>query len=94
VTVFRTKQADADIEDIATYIAQDSPNAAIRWVDEIEANLISIGEMPGIGVLRDDIRADLRTSALGNYIIVYREVDSDVEVVRVLHGARQWQDLL
>jgi len=32
--------------------------------------------------------------SFGNYMIVYREVDIGVEIVRVLHGARRWEDLL
>jgi toxin ParE1/3/4 len=31
---------------------------------------------------------------VGNYVILYRPIEAGVEIVRVLHGARQWQDLL
>jgi toxin ParE1/3/4 len=30
----------------------------------------------------------------GSYLILYQQVDKGVEIARVLHGARQWQDLL
>ncbi|WP_371130402.1 hypothetical protein [Nitrosospira multiformis] len=29
----------------------------------------------------------------GSYLILYQEIDKGVEIVRVPHGARQWQDL-
>jgi toxin ParE1/3/4 len=31
---------------------------------------------------------------VGNYLILYQQVEREAEIVRVLHGARQWQDLL
>jgi toxin ParE1/3/4 len=50
--------------------------------------------MPGIGVSRDDVRPGLRTFPVGRYLILYRAIGDDAEIVRVVHGARQWQDLL
>lgn len=50
--------------------------------------------MPGIGALRFDIRDGLRLVAAGPYLILYREIDEGAEIVRVIHGARQWQDLI
>ena len=35
MTVRFRPEAEADIEAIMLYIAEDSPSAAIRWVDEI-----------------------------------------------------------
>lgn len=30
----------------------------------------------------------------GNYLILYRATDADAEIVRVVHGAREWEDLV
>jgi toxin ParE1/3/4 len=90
----RTRLAEADIEEIAIYISQDNPNAAIRWLDTLEAKFETIAEMPGMGILRGYIRPDLRSLAFGNYLIFYHEIDAGIEILRVLHGARQWEDLL
>ncbi len=87
-------EAEADIETIALYIAQDSPTAALRWVDEIYVHCRQIAEMPGMGIARPEVRADLRTFPVGNYLILYRQIEHGAEIVRVVHGARQWQDLL
>jgi len=87
-------QAEADIEAIALYIANDSPSAALRWYDEIHRRCRRIGEMPGMGVARPDVRPDLRTFAMGSYLILYRRTDDGAEIVRVIHGARRWEDLL
>jgi toxin ParE1/3/4 len=50
--------------------------------------------MPGMGVARFDVRPNLRMFPVGNYLILYQEIEEGVEIVRVLHGARQWQELL
>lgn len=50
--------------------------------------------MPGIGVARPEVRPELRSFPVGNYLILYRQIDEGAEIVRVVHGARQWEDLL
>ncbi len=87
-------QAEADIEAIALYIAEDNPSAARRWCDDIHRRCQRIGEMPGIGVARPEVRPELRSFPVGNYLILYRQIDEGAEIVRVVHGARQWEDLL
>jgi toxin ParE1/3/4 len=87
-------EAEADIENIALYIAADSPGAAKKWFEDIYRRCQHIGDMPGIGVARPDVRADLRMLPAGKYLILYREIDGGAEIVRIIHGARQWQELL
>lgn len=87
-------EAEADIEAIALYIADDSPSAALHWYDEIHALCERIAGMPGMGVARSEVRAGLRTFPVGNYLILYRQIDDGAEIVRVVHGARRWQELL
>lgn len=87
-------EAEADIEAIALYIAEDSPAAALRWYDEIHAHCERIVDMPGMGIARPEVRPGLRTFPAGNYLILYRQTDDGAEIVRVIHGARRWQDLL
>ena len=87
-------QAEADIEAIALYIAEDNPSAARRWYEDIYRRCQRIGEKPGIGVARPEVRPELRSFPIGNYLILYRQTDEGAEIVRVVHGARQWEDLL
>jgi len=89
-----TPQADRDIEEIANYISLDNPPAAWRWIDNALEKCRKIGDMPRMGVARPEIRPGLRTMPFGSYMIVYREIDGGAEIVRVLHGARRWEDLL
>ncbi|WP_096787436.1 type II toxin-antitoxin system RelE/ParE family toxin [Rhodobacter sp. CZR27] len=82
--------AAADLQEIADFIALDSPQAALRWLDGLEERFELLGDMPGTGVQRPD----LRLLPVGRYLVLYWAVDGDAEIVRVLHGARQWQDLI
>ncbi len=92
--LIRTLQSDGDIESIGDYIAQDSPRAALKWIGEIEEKLEAIAAAPGIGMERPEVQKGLRTIAFGNYLICYRQIADGVEILRVFHGARLWQDLL
>ncbi|MBT9290046.1 type II toxin-antitoxin system RelE/ParE family toxin [Prosthecodimorpha staleyi] len=89
-----TPQAETDIEAVVLFIAQDNAAAALRWYDEILRHCRNLGDMPGLGIARPDIRPELRTFPAGRYLILYRVAGQDAEIVRVVHGARQWQDLL
>jgi toxin ParE1/3/4 len=87
-------QAEADLEDIALYIAEDNVQAARRWIEDMHALCQQLGEMPSMGVAKSSIRPGLRMLPAGSYLILYQQVDKGVEIAWVLHGARQWQDLL
>lgn len=87
-------QAEADIEAIALYIAQDNPVAARNWFNDIYSSCQKLGLMPGMGVARFDVRPNLRMFVVGNYLILYQQIENGVDIVRVLHGARQWRELL
>ncbi len=50
--------------------------------------------MPGMGVARPEVRPNLRIFPVGNYLILYQRIGQNAEIIRVIHGARQWQDLL
>lgn len=89
-----TPLAEADIEDIVLYIAGDSPAAALRWHDEMLSHCRNLGAMPEIGVARPDVRPDLRLLPVGNYLVLYRQVEDGAEIIRVIHGARQWWEML
>jgi toxin ParE1/3/4 len=47
-----------------------------------------------MGRARPELRPDLRSFPCGAYLILYRAVDDGVEIVRVVHGARNLEDLV
>lgn len=90
-----TPFAEADIEAIVLYTAVDGPSAVLRLYEEILSRCRAIGDVPNMGTARPEVRPNLRMFAAGSYLVLYREaVDGAAEITRVLHGARQWQELL
>jgi toxin ParE1/3/4 len=87
-------QALVDLDDIATTIAADNPRVAHQWLSKIEKTFETLGTMPLMGVARFDIRPELRTFAFGNYLILHRAGVDGVDIVRVVHGAREWEGLV
>lgn len=86
--------ARADLREIAAYIAEDSPAAAGRVVVALERACRSLATHPGIGRRRPELAPDLRSFAVGNYILFYRVRGDVVEIAAVLHGARDVERLL
>lgn len=91
--VQRTAQADEDLIDIWVYIAQDNPDAADHLLDAFEKKFELLAGQPRLGAARSDIAPGLRHCPTGNYLILYREIDDGIEVVRIVHGARRLGNL-
>ncbi len=83
-----TPIAEADLGDIAYFIARDDPGRAASFVDEIIAHCHEVAVQPGIGRNRLELGQGVRSIPHGQNIIFYRIADDGIEVVRVLHGAR------
>jgi toxin ParE1/3/4 len=87
-TIKRTAQAEEDLIDIWLYIAHDDVRAADRVLDDIEEKLLLLADQPGLGPARPDIAPDLRYFPVRRYLILYRQITDGIEIVRVVHGAR------
>lgn len=86
--VTRRPLAAADILDIWDYIAEDSLDQADRWVDKLDEQFRLIATQPLMGRARHELAADLRSFPFGRYVIFYAPVADAIDVVRVLHSAR------
>lgn len=89
-----TRRARQDLVEIGEYIAADNPRATDRAIDTLMDRAILLSANPQIGSLRAEIAEGLRLFPVGNYLILYREISVGIEVVRVLHGARDLERLL
>ncbi len=92
--IIRSNESEADIYAIVRYIARDDPAAALRLVDTLDEVLATLARSPEIGPARDDLAPCLRMFPVGKYLIFYRETEEGIELVRVLHGARNLRRLL
>lgn len=86
--VTRRPLAAADILDIWDHIAEDSLDQADRWVDKLDEKFKLIATQPLMGRARHELAADLRSFPFGRYVIFYAPVDGGIDVVRLLHSAR------
>ena len=86
--LFRTRQARRDLIGIWDHIAADNPAAADDLLDRIDEGCVGLLEHPRLGPARDDIRPGRGYRIVGEYVVLYRLVGEDVEIVRVVHGRR------
>ncbi len=81
-------EAEADLEEIGDYIAQDNPHRAVTFIDEIRTKFEQISRMPLAYVERPEIEPGVRACVHGSYVIFFYATGQTVEIARVLHGAR------
>jgi toxin ParE1/3/4 len=86
--VIRTPASDDDLFEIWLFIAQDNPDAATRVLRKIKSTLNKLERNPKMGRDRSELAPGLRSVACHPYVLFYRIVDKDIDLVRVLHGAR------
>jgi toxin ParE1/3/4 len=93
VKLYVTSDAEQDLDEIESYIGKDNPRAAVNFVAQLTDRFSLLSRSPGIGHKRDELVAGSRSVSEGNYLIVYRTSSDTVEILRVLHGARDLEQL-
>ncbi len=90
----RSSQAQRDLLDIWLYVANDSPAAADKFLDQIETICKLLSASPVLGRSREELGHSLRSFPVGDYLIFYRPKRTGIVVVRVLSGYRDLDKLL
>ncbi|MBD2616241.1 type II toxin-antitoxin system RelE/ParE family toxin [Nostoc punctiforme FACHB-252] len=85
--------ASLDLSEIIDYFAIRNIEAGERFVDEFEKKCKYLANFPNMGRSYANIKADLRGVPLDGYIILYRIIDSGIEIVRVVSGYRNLESL-
>ena len=86
--------AESDLDEQALYIAQDSVNAALRFLDAAQSAFERLRSFPEIGRSREFLHPDLRGVRSGpipkveKHVIFYKVSGDLVDVLRVVHSAR------
>ena len=80
--------ADRDLEDIWDSIAADAPSRAERFVDTLHSKFRSLARHPYLGQACEELAPALRFYPVRKYVIFYRPLEDGIEIVRVIHGAR------
>ena len=72
-----------DLLEIGHRIALDDPQRAETFVTELEVACLKLSEFPNIGRSRPDIGDGVRVKVHRQYIIIYRNAEKSVEILRV-----------
>jgi toxin ParE1/3/4 len=95
VKVRFTASAEADLQAIGDWIVEDDPGRAASFVIELRERCLSLADKPNrFPVARRTGGHVFRKLVHRDYLIFYRVLDDRVEIVHVLHGARDWAGLL
>jgi len=84
------KTALDNLDAAAEYISRDNPSAAARVVADIWVAVQRLADFPALGRPgRVDGTRELVVPGTP-YIVPYRVRGSEVQILRVFHGARKW----
>jgi toxin ParE1/3/4 len=87
--------ARQDIKDIGKYLEEQNSTAARRFVQAIDETIEMLCRSPDLGErLCADPTGQIRyrtISGFKNYLIFYRREDTQLQVLRILHGAREYE---
>ena len=88
-TVRKTAQARRDLREIWRYLdrvaSEDVANRELRRIQRVANGL---AEMPHSAPTRPELGSGVRSRPTGSYNIYFRPIADGIEVIRVLHGAR------
>ena len=80
--------ARTDLDDIWFYIAQDDVQAADKVIKVIISKFSRLAATPLLGRKRPELAAGLRSLPIFRYVIFYIPMEDGIQIVRILHGAR------
>jgi len=85
-------KAEIDLSDLADYIAQDNPSAALRVFHRMVAAAEQLATFPNSG--REGRVRNTRELVVSGlpYIVVYRLSESEVHIVGIQHTSRLWPE--
>lgn len=95
-----TPRASLDLDEQVAYMAKDNLNAALRFFDSARQTFSQLAQTPGIGrpyeVSNPRLLGLRKWSVKGfeKHLIFYRLQDDCIEVVRILHAARDISTIL
>lgn len=92
--VVLTKEALADLDEIGRWIARDDPGRADRFVDALERRCAALSRHPKrYPVAHLTGSEEIRKRGFRRYLIFFRVERDAVDILRIVHGARDWASL-
>lgn len=88
-----TREAEADIDEMLAYIASDNFDASLVFYDRLINQFERLADNPMAGRARPELNEGLRSFPLGSYLIFYRVWAGEVAITRVIHSARDLDEI-
>jgi toxin ParE1/3/4 len=87
--------AIADLDAIFAFIAADSPDRALGYIDDIRAHCRRLGSHPELGVARDDLATGIRVLPIRRRLVIaYRVADDAVVIMRVFSSGQDYEVIM
>jgi plasmid stabilization system protein ParE/Arc/MetJ-type ribon-helix-helix transcriptional regulator len=92
--------ARADVRNQVACLSQENQDVAERFASAVEDTCRRLAEGPDLGEKLPTSKRRLRNvqiwrvDGFRNHLVFYRPSSDRIEIVRVLHAARDWQHLL
>ncbi len=83
-----TDTATADLEDILNYLIERNPRAAANVGQAVETTIARIAMFPESAQATDEPAIRMAPAGRFPYLIFYAVTENEVQIIRVLHGAR------
>jgi toxin ParE1/3/4 len=87
-----SKEAEQDLENLWVYLGERNDIAADRQVAKLLDKFPMLAKFPTMGRSRDNLIEGLRSFPVKPYIIFYILIADGIEVLRIIHQARDIED--
>jgi toxin ParE1/3/4 len=80
--------AKADLREIWDHVSDDSLLQADRLIERFRSKLAHLAKWNTLGRPRPEMALNCRSYPFGKYCFFFRPIDNGIEVIRVIHSAR------
>lgn len=92
--VIWSDEALSDIEALADYIEKDSPYYAAAFAKDIIETSRTLDDFVHRGRVVPELNdPDIRELLIGNYRLIYRITKSEIMIMTLVHGARDFRNM-
>ncbi|WP_370677687.1 type II toxin-antitoxin system RelE/ParE family toxin [Pleomorphomonas sp. PLEO] len=90
-----TGEAEANLEQIGDWIAEDNPLRAVTFVQTLRDKCLALAEVPlGFPLEPRYELSGIRRRPFRDYLIFYRVRGDALEILHVLHAAQDYERIL
>lgn len=90
-----TRAAEGDLESIGDFIARDNPKRAGSFLRELRQAATDDGKFPeGFQLVARRESHGIRRRPFGAYLVFYSVMQNHITIVRILHGAQDYEAIL